>query len=325
MARARRQRHAHERAPARYSPVVPNVPPAFAVQGTAPGAGPRLRPLRVRATKYEQRDATVLGDVRLRYIDVRPDAERGPPVVLLHGIASRLEEYEQLVDGLRAGRRVIVMDLPGNGYSDKPDGPYTLALLEDATLDLLDHLAVTRADLAGGSLGGNLVLRLGHRVPGRFRRLVAWSPAGAWRPMRVLGALGHLLAPLHATPGLFWPVVWVQSRYWYHPAWSGRRSALAEAFEHYREIHGPPFVRMYFDLAREQVTTSLFPIAPAIAQPTLLLWGDADHALGMGDGMKRLAALLPDARLRVVPGARHSLAIEVPEQLAREVDAFLSS
>jgi pimeloyl-ACP methyl ester carboxylesterase len=80
---------------------------------------------------------------------------------------------------------------------------------------------------------------------------------------------------------------------------------------------------MYFELVREQVQTSLFPIAPAIAQPTLVLWGDTDHALGMGEGVKRLVSLLPDARLRVVPGARHSLAAEVPELLAREVEGFL--
>ncbi|HEY8038165.1 MAG TPA: alpha/beta hydrolase [Polyangiaceae bacterium] len=278
--------------------------------------------MRVRATRHEQRDATVLGDLRLRYVDVRPaGSESGPPLVLLHGIASRIEEYEELVERLHPRRRVIVMDLPGNGYSDKPARPYTLALLEDAVLGLLDHLVVDQADLAGGSLGGNLVLRLGHRAPGRFRRLVPWAPAGAWEPMRVLGALAGLW--LRAGTTFFWPVVWVQSRFWYHSAWQGRKAALLEAFEHYREIHGPSFVRMYFELAREQVMTSLFPIAPAIAQPTLVLWGDRDHALGMARGVKRLVSLLPDARLSVLPGARHSLASETPDEVARQVDRFL--
>jgi 2-hydroxy-6-oxonona-2,4-dienedioate hydrolase len=274
--------------------------------------------VRVRATKHAQHDATVLGDVRLRYVDVRPAVEQGPPLVMLHGIASRIEEYEDIIDRLRAGRRVIAMDLPGNGYSDKPERPYTHPFLEDSVLALLDSLRVPEADLAGGSLGGHLVLRLGHRAPGRFRRLAPWAPAGAWKPMR---ALGLLLKPWLSA--LFWPFVWVQSRFWYHPKWRGRRSALLEAFAHYREIHSPGFVRMYFDVAREQVETSLFPIAPSIRQPTLVLWGDQDHALGMGEGVRRLVSLLPNARLRVVEGARHSLANEAPDELAREVDAFL--
>lgn len=276
------------------------------------------RPVRVKATKYPQSDATVLGDVRLRYIDVPAIVEAAPPVVLLHGLASRIEEYETLVDHLRVSRRVIVMDLPGNGYSDKPDRSYTLSLLEDAVLELLDHLGAGQVDLAGGSLGGNLVLRLGHRDRARFRRLAAWAPAGAWEPKRALGLLARLWLC-----ALFWPIVWIQSRFWYDPRWVGRDRALLEAFHHYREILVPPFARMYFELAREQLTTSLFPIAPAITQPTLVLWGDHDHALGMGKGVNRLARLLPDARLRVFRGAGHSLATEVPEQLARELDRFL--
>jgi 2-hydroxy-6-oxonona-2,4-dienedioate hydrolase len=295
--------------------------PGLPLEQAESAAGPLFirRPLRVRSTKHAQHDATVLGSVRLRYVDVRtPEGEQGPPLVMLHGIASRIEEYEEMIDRLRAGRRIIVMDLPGNGYSDKPERPYTLSFLEDSVLALLDSLRVTQADLAGGSLGGHLVLRLGHRAPGRFRRLAPWAPAGAWQPMR---ALRLLLKPWLSA--LFWPFVWVQSRFWYNPAWRGRRSALLEAFAHYREIHSPGFVRMYFDVAREQVETSLFPIAPSIAQPTLVLWGDQDHALGMGEGVRKLVSLLPNAQLRVLKGARHSLANEAPEWLSREVDAFL--
>ncbi len=294
--------------------------PLDRVAGMAGRIAPR-RPLSVRTTKHEQHDATVLGDVRLRYVDVRPAHESGPPVVLLHGIASRIEEYEEMIELLAARRRVLVMDLPGNGYSDKPDRAYTLGFLEDAVLGLLDHLAVKEAHLAGGSLGGNLVLRLGHRAPERFRRLAPWAPAGAWEPMRILGALGSVWLRLGAAA--FWPVVWVQSRFWYRRSWKGRDDALRQTFNHYREVFGRGFVRMYFEIVREQVMTSLFPIAPAIAHPTLLFWGDEDHALGMGNGVKRLAKLLPDARLRVFAGARHSLANEIPDELAREVDAFL--
>jgi pimeloyl-ACP methyl ester carboxylesterase len=283
------------------------------------------RPHHVRATKHAQRDATVLGGLRLRYVDVPAQSESGPPIVMLHGIASRIEEYEDLIDRLRAHRRVIVMDLPGNGYSDKPERAYTLSYLEDSVLALLDHLEIQRADLMGGSLGGNLVLRLAHRAPERFRRLAPWAPGGAWQPMRApmraLAALTGLWVRAGTT--FFWPTVWVQSRFWYSKSWVGRTRALQDAFEHFREVYGGPFVRMYFELAHEQLVTSLFPIAPSIKHPTLLLWGDQDHALSMGAGVKRLMSLLPNARLHVFPQARHALAAEVPDALARVVDGFL--
>jgi pimeloyl-ACP methyl ester carboxylesterase len=277
----------------------------------------------VSATKHDQRDATVLGDVRLRYVDVHATKEEAPPLVLLHGLASRIEEYEGLIEPLRGGRRVIVMDLPGNGYSDKPSRVYTLTFLEDAVLGLLDHLRVGQADLAGGSLGGGMVLRMAHRMPERFRRLAPWAPAGVWDPKPGFGLLGTFLLRTGTT--LFWPVVWIQSRFWYRPGWEGRQRALDEAFAHYREIMTPAFVRMYYEVGHEQVTSSLFPLARGIQQPSLVLWGDQDEALGMGDGVKRLVELMPNARLHVFRGARHSLASEVPGELAEEIIRFLAA
>lgn len=278
------------------------------------------RPRAVRATRYPQHDAHVLGGLRLRYVDVRGE-EDGPPVVLLHGLASRIEEYDELVPHLAARRRVLALDLPGNGYSDHPDRPYTLELLEDSVLALLDALSVKEAHVAGGSLGGNLTIRLGHRAPDRFVKLAAWAPAGAWEPMPHWALLGRAMRLVRP----FWPVVWVQSRFWYRRDWPGRERALAEAFAHYREVMSRGFLRMYFDLGVEQARRSLFPLAPSVRQPTLLLWGDQDRALDMGRGVRRLAELMPNARLHVFAGARHSLANEVPDALAARVGEFLSA
>jgi len=281
-----------------------------------------LMPRAVPATSHPQRHVTVLDELRLRYIDVgKEDAE--PPLLLLHGLASRIEEYEALVTGLAAAskRRIVVLDLPGNGYSDKPDRHYTLGFMEDATLALLDKLEIDKANIAGGSLGGNLTLRLGLRQPERFGKLAAWAPAGAWEPKRIWP---HFLRLIHGE-WLFWPMMKFQSRFWYHPKWAGRQQALDNAFAHFREVYCPGFVRMYYDLGFEQVTTSLFPVAPQIRQPTLLLWGDQDNGLGMGHGIKHLTSLIPSSRLVVFEDARHSLANEVPGPLAQSIDAFLTA
>jgi pimeloyl-ACP methyl ester carboxylesterase len=257
--------------------------------------------------------------MRLRYVDVG-ESNGEPPLLLLHGLASRIEEYDELVTALRPKRRrMIILDLPGNGYSDKPNRKYTLGLLEDAALALLDHLGVRRANVAGGSLGGNLTLRLGARQPERFAKLAAWAPAGAWEPHRVWPRLLKLL-PWRL---VFWHALRIQSRFWYHPKWPGREKALEHAFMHFREVYCEGFLRMYCDLGFEQVTTSLYPIAPTIRQPTLLGWGDQDDGLNMGEGVKHLEKLLPNARLVVFPDARHSLANEIPGKLAETVDGFL--
>lgn len=263
--------------------------------------------------------------MRIRYVDVGPtdpDAE-GTPLLLVHGHTSRIEEYEDIVPHLARRHRVLVPDLPGCGYSDKPNQPYTLQLYEDTLLAFLDRVGVQCARVGGGSLGGNLTLRLGHRVPDRFTELAAWAPAGAWQPAKAIADVGKALGRA-AGRFLFWPFVWVQSRYWYEARWPKREQTLKDTFAYYREVMGPGFVRMYFEVAFDQLIHTHFTYAERITQPTLLGWGDQDHGLRMGEGVKRLAALIPRSELKVFPGARHSLANEVPEQLAGAVNEFFA-
>ena len=261
--------------------------------------------------------------MRLRYIDVAPTTQdaSATPLLMVHGHSSRIEEYDEVVPHLARTHRVVVVDLPGCGYSDKPNKPYSLELYEDVLLGFLDALHIQEARVAGGSLGGNLTLRLGHRVPDRFPALAAWAPAGAWQPMRWIADAGKSVGRM-AGGLLFWPFVWVQSRYWYEARFPKRDAMLREVFAYYREVMGPGFARMYFEIALDQLKNSHFPYASSIAQPTLLAYGDRDNGMNMGEGVKMLARMMPRAELKVFAGARHSLASEIPEQLATACEEF---
>lgn len=260
--------------------------------------------------------------LRLRHLDVGPlegEAD-GPPLLIIPGHTARIEGFEDLVPLLAARRRVLVLDLPGSGESDKPVRRYDLAFYEDTLVAYLDALGIERAVPVGGSLGGNLVLRLGHRFPERFARLVLWAPGSAWKPKRALaGITDALLARTPLGRLLFWPTVRIQSRFWYEPSFPLRQRHLDETFAYYRRVMGPGFLAMYWGMAADQLRRSLFDLAPDIAQPTVLVWGDQDHGAGMGDGVAHLHELLPDSRLVVLPGRRHSLEAECPVELAEAI------
>lgn len=279
------------------------------------------RPLHVHGTRYEQKDVTV-HNMRLRYIDVRPEHpadDDGDVLLLIHGLTSRIEEYESIVPILSKHHRVLVVDLPGSGYSDKPNRAYSLSFYEDTLLGFLDALSVKRAHLGGGSLGGNLVLRLGVREPQRFSKLAAWAPAGAWEPAKVMAAVCRIFAGRR----WFWPTVWGQSRFWYEKSWPGRRQALDDTFRYYQEVLNAGFVRMYWEVAIDQIEQSLFAAAPTVALPTFLAVGEKDNGMRLREGVRRLSQLIPGAELTEFKGARHSLASEIPELLAHSVDEFL--
>ena len=286
----------------------------------SPSAPGPTRPIAVPSTPFEQRDVRV-GGLRLRYIDVGPTQADSIPevVVLIPGHTSRIEEYDGLVPTLSRRRRVLVLDFPGSGYSDKPEREYTLAFYEDTLMGFLDALSVVRAHLAGGSLGGNLVLRLGQRFPERFERLVPWAPGSAWDPHPRVAAVMHALT----SRLFFWPIVKIQSRYWYSDDWPRKDELLRITFAYYREVMCPGFVDMYFGMAADQVARTLFDVAPSITQPTLLAWGDRDNGANMGAGVARLHQLLPNNELLVVRNARHSLASEVPGLLVDAIEEFL--
>lgn len=283
---------------------------------------PPTRPRSVPASPYAQQDVEVLGN-RIRFVDVGPvtpqPGTHADPLLVIPGHTARIEGYDALLADLTQSHRVLVLDLPGSGYSDKPDRKYTLGLYEDTILAFLDTLGVSTATPVGGSLGGNLVLRLGHRAPERFPRLVVWAPGSAWRAKPGLGRLTRTLGGRLT----FWPSVLVQSRFWYSPDYPGRRAALDETFAYYREVMCPGFVRMYWGIAADQVATSLFDVAPAVSQPVLLMWGDRDNGAGMREGVARVRDLLPDCEFHVFAGARHSLETEIPANLARVIGEFL--
>src|SRR5687768_13232792 len=112
------------------------------VEPRSRSSSPR-RPVLARTTPFSQHDVDVHG-MRMRYIDVGPTGDGGDvstlPLLMLHGHTSRIEEYDDIVPHLARTHRVLVPDLPGCGYSDKPNRAYSLQLYEDSVLQFLDEL-----------------------------------------------------------------------------------------------------------------------------------------------------------------------------------------
>jgi pimeloyl-ACP methyl ester carboxylesterase len=105
----------------------------------------------------------------------------GEPVVCIHGLGGTKSSFLPTTAALADAHRVIALDLPGFGESDKPltaayDAPY-FAL---SVVDLLDALDIERAHLVGNSMGGRVAIELALLEPDRVAKLVLLSPALAW-------------------------------------------------------------------------------------------------------------------------------------------------
>ncbi|HEX8864664.1 MAG TPA: alpha/beta hydrolase [Lentzea sp.] len=113
----------------------------------------------------------------------------GPPVVLLHALASTSATWTRLTRALVSeGRLVIAPDLRGHGGSAWT-GDYRLDSVQRDVIGVLDALDIAEFDLVGHSLGGHIAALLAGRRPDRVRKLVLEDPpppprSGSPRPPR---------------------------------------------------------------------------------------------------------------------------------------------
>lgn len=145
------------------------------------------------------------GGMQTRYWSA---GQGGVPLVLLHGLASSVEDWRPVLPGLAAGRRVIAVDLLGCGQTEKrADLSYSPEQMGSHVIDLLNQLDLGQVDLLGWSMGGRIALDVAHALTARVRRLVLVAPAGVGPDTDLalrlvsLPMLGELLS-LPSRPGL---------------------------------------------------------------------------------------------------------------------------
>ncbi len=114
---------------------------------------------------------------------------RGEPLVLVHGLGHRRQAWDPVLPRLTRHREVIALDLPGFGESPPlPAGEsYDVPTAMARFAELFAELGLGAPHVAGGSLGGALVLELGAR--GMVSSVTALAPAGFWTPLERRWAL----------------------------------------------------------------------------------------------------------------------------------------
>jgi 3-oxoadipate enol-lactonase len=111
-----------------------------------------------------------LTDVRLHY---RIDGDAASPALLLsNSLGASLEMWEPQMQALAGRFRVVRYDSRGHGGSEVTPGPYTIAMLANDAVGLLDALALPSAHFCGLSMGGMVGMWLGVHAPQRIDRLV---------------------------------------------------------------------------------------------------------------------------------------------------------
>lgn len=114
-----------------------------------------------------------IGRMNVRYIRTG----RGPTVILIHGLASSIYSWSDLIGSLSETFDVIALDLPGFGASSQPSD-LVFADYAQTVTGLMDALGVEKAHFVGNSMGGAVSLQMAARAPARVDHLVVLDSAG---------------------------------------------------------------------------------------------------------------------------------------------------
>ena len=95
----------------------------------------------------------------------------GEPVLLIHGLGCSGADWALQICALEARFQMIVPALPGCGFSAPPKESYSIAGFASVLWGLLDHLGISRSDIAGFSMGGAIALEMALACPARVPRL----------------------------------------------------------------------------------------------------------------------------------------------------------
>jgi pimeloyl-ACP methyl ester carboxylesterase len=220
----------------------------------------------------------------------------GEPVVLVHGFGVSGTYMLPLARALESRFSVFVPDLPGYGRSEHPDAPLGVAALADALTGCLDALGLERPALVANSLGCQIVTELAVRRPERAGPLVLIGPTIDPDRRR---ARRQLLAGVSELAREPLSLVAVAAR---DDAVMGLRALLATA--------------------RSALADRIEERLPLIRQPVLVIRGERDPFVS-AEWAERVARLLPDARLAVVPGAPHAVHYARPDVVAGLVTGLL--
>lgn len=242
------------------------------------------------------------------------DSGTGTPVLLLHGLGSRGQDWGLVAPGL-LGHRVVIPDVRGHGRSGKPAGDYGVPLFARDIAALCAHLGLSRVHVVGLSMGGMIGFQLAVSHPALVRSLVIINsgPALVARTLKMKLALALRLTMLKLLgPRAFGKVL--ARKLFPKPEQAELRQQLQDTIA----ANDPS---AYLRATRGLIGWSVQDQLSQIRCPVLVLASDRDYT--PLSAKQEYVKLLPHARLQEVSDSGHAAPADQPEQIIAAVQKFL--
>jgi 3-oxoadipate enol-lactonase len=260
-----------------------------------------------------------VGDINI-YYEIHG---KGEPLVLIYGYAGHSGLWFRQIPILSKKYQVIAFDNRGVGRSDKPDIPYTMAMMAGDVAGLLDTIGIDTAHIFGISMGGAIAQHFALNYPQRVISLIlgctTCGGVHSIQPKPESRAALFDFEPLKKmTPEEFVrqaiPFFFSQEFIEKNPDIVEKK--VAKMLEYPLPIHGA--IRQ----AAATIGHDTYELLPKIKLPTLVIAGDNDRLIPL-ENSRILASRIPKAELVIIKGAGHEFFIEDAEEANKIVLSFL--
>jgi len=254
-----------------------------------------------------------LSELRIHYSLTGPDS--GPVLVLSSSLGGNLPMWDPQLAAFSSRYRLLRYSTRGHGQSSAPPGPYSIELLANDVLNLLDALRFDRVHFCGLSMGGQTGMWLGQHAPCRLHKLVLCNTGAtigtdvAWNA-RIDAVLSKGLADVSSA---------VVSR-WFTPEFALLHPEVVASAKSIIESADPAGYASCCAAVRD---FDVREILSSISVPTLVIAGSHDFATPAADG-RFLAENIPGAQY-VELRAAHLSNVEAAAQFISVVENFLSA
>ncbi len=241
-------------------------------------------------------------------------SDEAPRVVLLNSLGTDYRIWDDLTFALRGRIRALRYDERGQGLSDCPPGPYSIADHADDLLRLLDSLHWGPTVLCGLSIGGMIAMEASARRPDLVRGLVLADTADVIGPrefweLRMGRVRDSGIEPIAAT---------VMER-WFGASFLRDRPVDARGWAN---LLARASTEGYLGSCAALRDADLSGLVREIDVPALCVCGSEDSSTPPA-AVRSLAARLPDARYVEIEGAGHLAPVERPAEFARILVNFV--
>lgn len=240
----------------------------------------------------------------------------GPPLYMVHGIGSRKEHWNPLIEVFAESFTCVSYDLRGHGESPVPPTPYNLDELVEDLEALRVKLGHEQIHVIGHSLGGVIGPAYAHAHPERALSLGLLSTA-AGRSEQDRAILFGVMEKMRID-GIPQTLDTFVERWYTDEFIAARPDVIATQLKRVTETPEDVFLSVFEIYASSETG----PWLPDITCPCLVL--TAEHDGGSNPRLNRfIAEQLPDSELVILPHLKHDILGEASEQIAGPLGTFL--